>query len=178
MLDGAGQVYYTTDGSDPRGANGNPGATAISYNAVQDFLTTTSPGKYLVATGAGSESGWQGRLYNDVAWPNAAGSVGFDTGAGETIGGFAVRIVDTTAGFPGATGNFTAFAGAAIHGNTIAFVGLGTSGKVGLLTWKNGVLATLATHLTVAPGGGLFTGFGNLSFHGPTVAFEGLVGGA
>ncbi|RIK74873.1 MAG: hypothetical protein DCC68_22275 [Planctomycetota bacterium] len=98
MLDGAGQIYYTTDGSDPRSANGTPSPTAVSYNAVQDFLTGSSPGKYLVPTGAGSESGWQNRVYNDAAWNNAVGSVGFDTGAGETIGGFEVRVVDTTAG--------------------------------------------------------------------------------
>jgi hypothetical protein len=97
-LDGAGQVYYTTDGSDPRAPNGTPSPTSTSYNAVQDFLTGTSAGKYRVATGAALETGWQNRTYNDSTWTNAVGSVGYDTGAGETIGGFEVRIVDTTAG--------------------------------------------------------------------------------
>ncbi|MEX0642016.1 MAG: CotH kinase family protein [Pirellulales bacterium] len=97
MLDAAGQIYYTTDGSDPRGPDGNPGPTATSYNRVEDYLTPASTGTYLVATGSG-ESGWQNIGFNDTGWSPAATSVGFDTGASEIIGGFAVRVVDTTSG--------------------------------------------------------------------------------
>ncbi len=97
-LEGAGQIYYTTDGSDPRGASGNPGATAVSYNAIEDYLTTSSAGKFFVPTVEGAQAGWQSRTFDDSAWTPSVGAIGFDTGAAETIGGFAVRVVDTTAG--------------------------------------------------------------------------------
>ncbi|MCP4964364.1 MAG: DUF5011 domain-containing protein, partial [bacterium] len=40
--DGSGNVYYTTDGSDPRGAGGGVGATATEYVTPIDLTATTT----------------------------------------------------------------------------------------------------------------------------------------
>ncbi|MEX2187248.1 MAG: lamin tail domain-containing protein [Pirellulales bacterium] len=116
-IDGAGQIYYTTDGSDPRAANGDPGATAVSYNAIANYLTASSAGKFFVPTAEGAAAGWQNRTYDDTAWTPSVGAIGFDTGAGETIGGFEVRVVDTTAGTFANVDQATAV----LNGNTAGF---------------------------------------------------------
>ena len=98
---GEGLIYYTTDGTDPRGLDGQPTASAIAYNGFAELITENDGGRFLVPTGAASENGWQNAGFNDASWTSVDNSVGFDedpSGAdlrGEP--GFVVRTVNVSA---------------------------------------------------------------------------------
>jgi hypothetical protein len=72
-----GAIYYTTDGSDPRGANGQPSATAQQYqggSTQSDLVAKNSMWRYLVTPSA-APSTWKQILFNDS---------GLGTGPGAT----------------------------------------------------------------------------------------------
>jgi hypothetical protein len=123
----AGAIYYTTDGTDPRGPDGNPSATAIPYNPVASLVPAGGTVSYLVPTGAGSESGWQNISYNDSSWNTGTSALGFDndtSGINETgQPGFFVRVANRTSGQIGDIGTATG-----MLDGTIAYVGTETTG--------------------------------------------------
>ncbi|RIK73163.1 MAG: hypothetical protein DCC68_25345, partial [Planctomycetota bacterium] len=71
------QVYYTTDGSDPRTGGavipGTPGTTILAPNA---------PLKWLVPTDNTLAGTWTSRTFNDMAWGSGTGGIGYERGAG------------------------------------------------------------------------------------------------
>ncbi|RIK76566.1 MAG: hypothetical protein DCC68_19115 [Planctomycetota bacterium] len=78
----AGTVYYTTDGSDPRGLSSGfveGTATLVSENAAKRvFVPTPSNGGGTVG------ASWRGgqEPYDDNAWISGTGGVGYDLGVG------------------------------------------------------------------------------------------------
>ena len=98
---GEGLIYYTTDGTDPRGLDGEPSATAIPYNGFAEVIGEASTGKFFVPTGAADENGWQEVSYDDSSWTTVDTQVGFDEdmNTAELRGqsGFVVRTIDATA---------------------------------------------------------------------------------
>ncbi len=96
-LDSVGQIWYTLDGSDPRGVGGDPGPTAISYNQLEDFVLPGDSGSYLVPTNDPSEADWQLPSYvENASWKPATTGIGFDTNEISEIPGFTMRVVDTS----------------------------------------------------------------------------------
>jgi hypothetical protein len=72
-----GTVWYTLDGSDPR----VPGATASGEQALV-WVPENAPKKVLVPTGP-VDDGWRGGAnFDDSAWINGTGGVGFERGTG------------------------------------------------------------------------------------------------
>ncbi|MGI9239231.1 MAG: CotH kinase family protein, partial [Verrucomicrobiales bacterium] len=87
-----GQVYYTTDGSDPRAAGGRPSESALGFpgGPVTDTLIdATSACRYLVPTDGSLALSWTGdpAEFDDSNWSAGSGGVGF-----ESVGGFSALI--------------------------------------------------------------------------------------
>ncbi len=84
-----GTIYYTTDGTDPMGSDGNPSPTAqvfINGSSTSDLIAKNSVWKYLV-TGVSQGTTWRNLSYNDSAWPTGAGQLGYgDNDEGTVIG--------------------------------------------------------------------------------------------
>ena len=97
---GEGLIYYTTDGTDPRGPDGLPSPSAIALNDFGEVFTGDENGKFLVPTGGASEVGWQEIGFDDSAWTSVSNRVGFDNDpSGATLvgePGFLVRTIDVT----------------------------------------------------------------------------------
>lgn len=98
--DAGGEIYYTTDGSDPRMPDGSLRPTGRSFNAIE-LASAQSSARLLVPSGAASEAGWQGTDYVDSSWIDGAAAFGWDTGEVddpvEVPGGFRVRQVFSSA---------------------------------------------------------------------------------
>ena len=79
---GAGTVYYTTDGSDPLGADGAPSATAIEYSGaspVPVYVPVIAKGddwKYY-DKGSKPAENWAASDYDDALWDSGASRLGF-----------------------------------------------------------------------------------------------------
>ncbi len=88
-----GEIYYTTDGSSPRGADGAPSATAQRLNSV-DLVGGEHAARVLIPSGAASEQDWQSPGYDDSVWSEGVATIGYDTGVVEdplsVPGGFTV----------------------------------------------------------------------------------------
>ncbi len=82
---GAGTIYYTTDGSDPRLPGGAiaPGALAIN-SASQLLIPVTSEWKYW-DRGSLPAANWQSSAYSDAAWSSGAAPLGYGGGESTTI---------------------------------------------------------------------------------------------
>lgn len=74
-----GDIYYTDDGSDPRGPDGLPSPSAIRLNSV-DLVADESQAKLLIPTGAANETNWQNNDYDDASWTDSSSVIGFDSG--------------------------------------------------------------------------------------------------
>ena len=74
-----GDIYYTSDGSDPRGPDGLPGPSAIRLNTV-DLVSDESQAKLLIPNGAASEANWQSKDFDDASWADSSAVIGFDSG--------------------------------------------------------------------------------------------------
>jgi hypothetical protein len=94
------QIFYTVDGSDPRGSGNSPSSNAIAYNEADVLLDGTGSAKYIVANGAGSENGWQNPGYNDASWGTTPGGIGYDEDPEGTVEtgqpGFLVRVINVS----------------------------------------------------------------------------------
>jgi hypothetical protein len=91
-----GDIYYTLDGTDPRGTDGGPSASAIRLNSI-DFVTPDTPARLLVPTGSANENNWQSVDFNDDSWLGGQAAFGYDTGVSEdpiaVPAGFEVREI-------------------------------------------------------------------------------------
>ncbi len=79
---GAGTVYYTTDGSDPRGADGAPSAAAIEYSGaspVPVYVPAIARGEVWKYFDEGSKpaENWTASNYADTSWKSGASRLGF-----------------------------------------------------------------------------------------------------
>ena len=88
-----GAIYFTTDGTDPRGANGQPAATAQQYQggATQSNLVPKNAlWKYAVTGGPGLGTTWRGMAYNDntVTWAQGSAQLGYGDGDEATVIGY------------------------------------------------------------------------------------------
>ena len=72
-----GELFYTLDGSDPQGPNGQISPTAIGHNA-QNMVDPNSLAKIQVPTGP--IDGWNTNDFDDSDWSTGTANVGFDTG--------------------------------------------------------------------------------------------------
>ena len=83
---GSGTVYYTTDGSDPIGADGTPAAGAIEYSGaspVPIYVPVIAKGgvwKYFDGGSKPAEN-WTASDYVDTSWSSGAGRLGFGSGS-------------------------------------------------------------------------------------------------
>jgi hypothetical protein len=97
---GTGKIYYTTDGTDPRGSDGLPGPTAVPFAPPEgaELVGEETVGSFLIPNGDPAEDGWQVPDYDDSSWSPATTSVGFDndpegvTELGQS--GFLVRAIE------------------------------------------------------------------------------------
>jgi len=94
-------VYYTLDGSDPMGANGEPSASAQFYNggtSVTNVVPAGAAWKYLV-TNVDQGTAWRTVAFDDSAWPSGAAPLGYGDGDEATVIGFggntAARYITT-----------------------------------------------------------------------------------
>ena len=72
-----GELFYTLDGSDPQGPNGEVSPTAIGHNA-HNLVTPDSLAKIQVPTAP--IDGWNAIDFDDSAWSTGTANAGFDTG--------------------------------------------------------------------------------------------------
>jgi hypothetical protein len=85
-----GTVYYTLDGSDPRGANGQPSAAASAFSSGSTTTALIAPQslwKYLV-TPVEPEPAWKSPDFADHTWPSGHGQLGYGDGDEATVIGF------------------------------------------------------------------------------------------
>lgn len=91
-----GEIFYTTDGTDPLMPDGSLRPSARSFNAIE-LASAQSAARLLVPTGAASEASWQTLDYADSHWIDGSAAFGWDTGEVddpvEVPGGFRVRQV-------------------------------------------------------------------------------------
>jgi hypothetical protein len=84
-----GTIYYTTDGSDPLGANGQPSAAAqvfISGLVNSPLIAKNANWSYWV-TSAALGAAWKNTSFNDASWPTGNGQLGYGDGdEGQVIG--------------------------------------------------------------------------------------------
>lgn len=82
---GAGTVYYTTDGSDPRLPGGGvaPGALGVS-SASQTVIAAASQWKYW-DRGSRPAIDWHSGAYSDTGWSSGAAPLGYGGGQSTTI---------------------------------------------------------------------------------------------
>lgn len=82
---GAGTIYYTTDGSDPRQSGGaiSPGAIGIN-TASQTVIPAASQWKYW-DRGSRPAANWQNAAYSDATWSSGAAPLGYGGGQTTTI---------------------------------------------------------------------------------------------
>ncbi len=104
---GEGLIYYTLDGTDPRGLDGQPTASAIAYNGLAEVFTDGAMGTFHVPTGDASESGWQEIDFDDSTWETVDNRVGFDEDMNVATlrgpSGFVVRTVNASSFVTGLT---------------------------------------------------------------------------
>ena len=87
-----GSIYYTTDGTDPRGANGQPAATAQQYQGgatPTDLVPKNALWKYAVS-GSSLGTTWRGLAYNDstATWAQGFAQLGYGDGDEATVIGY------------------------------------------------------------------------------------------
>lgn len=90
------RLYYTLDGTDPRQPDGSVNPNAVIAGSIATYVDDDSTAKYLIPTGAETETNWQRNDFFDAQWQDGQAAIGFDTGvmdALRTKSGFTVRQV-------------------------------------------------------------------------------------
>ena len=82
----AGDIYYTTDGSDPRlpGGKINPGATRI-FGATAETPSLPAGSEWKFSDTGDLGTAWRAPGYDDSAWPSGPAPLGFGNITGTTI---------------------------------------------------------------------------------------------
>lgn len=100
MSGGLGEVYYTTDGSDPRLPGGELSHNAQRYGREETYVQASSAAQYLIPTGNASETNWQAPHFADSSWNSGSAAIGYDSGTSDigihTESGFTVRELQAT----------------------------------------------------------------------------------
>jgi hypothetical protein len=82
---GAGTVYYTLDGSDPRRPDGSPDPAAHSLAVPgKTLIPAGSVWKYL-DNGSNQGGGWRGESFDDSLWASGPAQLGFGDGDEATV---------------------------------------------------------------------------------------------
>ncbi|MCA9150358.1 MAG: CotH kinase family protein [Planctomycetales bacterium] len=93
-----GDIYFTRDGSDPRGLDGLPTPQAIRFNSY-DLVNSNSAASYLVPTSNAADANWMSNAFDDVSWSTGLAGLGYDNGLSddslEVIGGFNVKTISS-----------------------------------------------------------------------------------
>lgn len=88
------------------------------------------------------------------------------------VGGYLVKISDTTTAIPNGTGNFTGFSTAYIDEGDFAFIVDGSSDQQGIYLSSGGTLTRIDDKTTPAPGiGGTYQWSSQLGFEGGHLSF-------
>ena len=76
-----GDVYFTTDGSDPRLTGGNPNPDAIMTTGGIDRTDVVTAGSVWRYDDSGTDLGtaWRSTAYDDVSWPTGTAPLGYGT---------------------------------------------------------------------------------------------------
>jgi hypothetical protein len=83
-------AYYTLDGTDPMGANGQPSPSAQVYNGgivTTNVIPQGASWRYLVTPSAPAST-WKQIGFNDATWPEAPAQLGYGDGDEATVIGF------------------------------------------------------------------------------------------
>jgi len=86
----AGTIYYTTDGSDPRLANGNINPDALLYDGTAigtQLISTGSSWRYL-DNGTNQGTAWRNTGFNDSGWASGNAQLGYGGGDENTTVSF------------------------------------------------------------------------------------------
>ncbi|HZJ15862.1 MAG TPA: lamin tail domain-containing protein [Chthoniobacteraceae bacterium] len=107
MSAGAGIIYYTADGSDPRliGGGIKPGAQIYTSNTSNETLVPLGATWKYLADGSNQGTNWRSAGFNDASWPSGPGELGYNDGDEATPVGF----VDADPVAPGIQKNATTY---------------------------------------------------------------------
>jgi hypothetical protein len=86
----AGDIYYTTDGSDPRLAGGGIHPNAVKINGAksdQTLIAAGAPGWSYLDDGSDQGSSWREPAYDDSLWATGDAPLGFGTITDHPFGG-------------------------------------------------------------------------------------------
>ena len=85
FLGAGGTIYYTTNGTDPRNANGSVSGSAQSADegsiSSQTLYTPTSGIRAFVPSNGSLGTSWRNVSFNDSSWLSGSGGVGYDQNA-------------------------------------------------------------------------------------------------
>lgn len=81
LLSAGHQIYYTTDGSDPRLPGGavHPNAVRVEPGVGATLLPLGAPAKVFVPTDNTLGTRWREQVFDDSTWTDATTGIGFDT---------------------------------------------------------------------------------------------------
>lgn len=92
------QVFYTTDGSDPRATGGDPALTAIPFDGgpVTDIVIPEleAPATYLIPTDDSLGLTWTQAGFDDSSWSTGNSGIGFESAGGPLEPGVTTSIRD------------------------------------------------------------------------------------
>jgi len=111
---GAGTIWYTTDGSDPRAHDGTVSTSAVPFNSATTYQTLVARGNSagggalwrFLDNGANLDgTNWLDYSYNDSAWDSGTGRLGYGGDGEYTLVGY----VDTDPVAAGVQKNITTY---------------------------------------------------------------------
>ncbi len=77
-----GVIYYTIDGSDPRGSEGQPSSTAKIARSARTstvvLISEEAPFRFVVPVNGRSDTTWFSTSFDDAAWTSGSGGIGYD----------------------------------------------------------------------------------------------------
>lgn len=90
-----GDIYYTTDGTDPRLPGGQLRPSARRYDREETYVQGNSAAQYLIPAGDAGEADWPYPDFADDSWNSGNAAIGYDSGTTDiglrTESGFTVR---------------------------------------------------------------------------------------
>lgn len=92
----AGQIYYTTDGSDPRLPGGSVSPSAHLFDSTVSNTTVIARGASWKYLDNGSDQGtdWRGAAFDDGSWASGNAEFGYGDGDEATTVGYGSNVLD------------------------------------------------------------------------------------